>query len=285
MQIFFLFFAFFLRIWGKSCNFAVHLRNMPSPHVIGILNITPDSFADSGEKRDTLSVVEQAVRMVEQGAYGLDIGAVATHPGAAPVDEQEEWRRLSSVLPAIRQALPHTPLSVDTYRSSIAQRSIDIAGVEVINDISGGQWDVRMWDVVAENKVGYVMGHTLGTVEHPTQEGHYTDLMADIIDYFVRRLDKLHQKGVSRIIIDPGFGFSKTTEQNLYLLHRLHYLHCLNAPVMAGVSRKRMIYEPLGVAPTSTEALEGTLQAERIALEQGVQYLRVHDIKETIGLC
>ena len=124
MQIFFLFFAFFLRIWGKSCNFVAHLRKMSSPHIIGILNITPDSFADSGKKRDTLSVVKQAVRMVEQGAYGLDIGAVATHPGAALVDEQEEWRRLSSILPAIRQALPHTPLSVDTYRSKIGRAHV-----------------------------------------------------------------------------------------------------------------------------------------------------------------
>ena len=279
------FFAFFLHIWGKSCNFVVHLRKMLAPRVIGILNISPDSFADSGKKQDTLSVVKRAVQMVEQGAFGIDIGAVATHPGAPLVEEQEEWRRLSAILPAIRQALPTTPLSVDTYRASVAQRAIDIAGVEVINDISGGQWDEQMWEVVAKTKVGYVMGHTLGTVAEPTKEGHYDNLMADIIDYFVRRLDQVHQKGINKVIIDSGFGFSKTTEQNLYLLHHLRYLQCLQTPMMVGLSRKRMIYEPLGVAPTSPQALSGTLQAERIALEQGATYLRVHDIKETIELC
>lgn len=257
---------------------------MSSPYVIGILNITPDSFAQSGEKMDVSSVVDRALSMVEEGAYGLDIGAVATHPGAAPVSKEEEERRLSEVLPAIRRALPNTPLSVDTYRADIAERAIEM-GVDVINDISGGQWDERMWDVVAKARVGYVLGHTLGTVTDPTKEGQYTDLMADILDYFVRRLDNLHRKGVSKVIIDPGFGFSKTTEQNLYLLEHLQYLQWLDTPVMVGISRKRMIYEPLGVKPTSPQALEATLQAERIALQKGTKYLRVHDVKETVKLC
>ncbi len=267
------------------CNFVVRLRKMLVPRVIGILNITPDSFAHSVGEQDVCSVVRQAVSMVEQGAYGLDIGAVATHPGAAMVSEEEEWKRLKNVLPALRKALPTTPFSVDTYRAGIAQRAIDLAGVEVINDISGGQWDEQMWNVVAKAKVGYVLGHTLGTIAEPTKLGQYDDLMADMIDYFVRRLDALHRMGVSRVIIDPGFGFSKTTEQNLHLLHHLHYLQCLDTPIMVGLSRKRMIYEPMGVEPTSPQALEGTLQAERVALQQGACYLRVHDVLETIKLC
>lgn len=266
------------------CTFVVHFRIMPLSCVIGILNITPDSFAQSGEKMDVSSVVQKAVSMVEQGAYGLDIGAVATHPGAALVSAQEEWNRLSEVLPAIRRALPTTPLSVDTYRACVAERAIE-AGVEVINDISGGQWDEQLWDVVAKAKVGYVLGHTLGTVAEPTKMGNYADLMSDMIDYFVRRLDKLHRKGVSNVIIDPGFGFSKTAEQNLYLLEHLQYLHCLDTPIMVGISRKRMIYVPLGVKPTSPQALEATLQAERVALQKGATFLRVHDVLETVKLC
>lgn len=257
---------------------------MSLPCVIGILNITPDSFAQSGEMMDVSSSVQKAVSMVEQGAYGLDIGAVATHPGAALVSAEEEWNRLSEVLPAIRRALPDTPLSVDTYRAYVAEHAIE-AGVDVINDISGGQWDEHMWDVVAKAKVGYVLGHTLGTIAEPTKMGNYADLMSDIIDYFVRRLDILHRKGVSNVIIDPGFGFSKTTEQNLYLLEHLQYLHCLDTPIMVGISRKRMIYVPLGVKPTSPQALEATLQAERIALQKGATYLRVHDVLETVNLC
>ncbi len=253
--------------------------------VIGVVNLSTNSFVFEQNKPSETEPIEQAVRLVKEGAYGLDFGAVATHPGTEPVSEEEEWRRLSTVLPIARRLLPDVPFSVDTYRASIAERVIDEYGVEVINDISGGQWDERMFDVVAQKKAGYVLGHTQGTIASPTAGGVYVDLMADMMDYFVRKLDILHRKGVSQVIIDPGFGFSKTLEQNLYLLHHLRYLTYLDAPIMVGVSRKRMIYEPLGVSPASNEALLGSLEAAKVAIEQGATYLRVHDVKQTVELC
>lgn len=253
--------------------------------VIGIVNLSPNSFAFREKDRTSNQIIDDAVRMVSEGAYGLDFGAVATHPGASPVSEQEEWRRLSAVLPVARRLLPNTPFSVDTYRSSIAQRVIGECGVEVINDISGGQWDEHMFEVVAKNKVSYVLGHTQGTPAAPTSGGEYKELMSDLIDYFVHKLDRLHRLGVSRVIIDPGFGFSKSVEQNRYLLERLDYLQCLETPVMVGLSRKRMIYEPLGVEPSSQEALRGSLEAARVAIAKGATYLRVHDVKPTVELC
>lgn len=252
--------------------------------VIGIVNLSPDSFTSGGSEINETTLIDSALLRVEEGAYGLDFGAVATHPGAASVSEQEEWKRLSKVLPVVRRLLPHVPFSVDTYRSSVAERAIGEWGVEVINDISGGQWDHRMWEVVRKAKAAYVIGHTQGTPSAPTAGGEYQDLMADVIDYFVHRLDTLHRAGLSRVVIDPGFGFSKSVEQNLYLLHHLRYLKCLDAPIMVGLSRKRMIYEPLGVSPLSEEALRGSLEAARVAMEQGAQYLRVHDVKPTVEL-
>ena len=258
---------------------------MPVCKVIGIVNLSPNSFFLGQKGKSTEESVDEAVRMVQEGAYGLDFGAVATHPGAALVSEEEEWRRLSAVLPLVRRLLPNTPFSVDTYRASIAERVIGEYGVEVINDISGGQWDRRMFEVVAKTNVGYVMGHTQGTIDNPTAGGTYSDLMADLIDYFVHKLDILYRAGASKIIIDPGFGFSKNVEQNLYLLHHLRYLRCLEAPIMVGVSRKRMIYEPLHVLPSSEEALRGSIEAAKVAIAQGAMYLRVHDVKQTVELC
>ena len=253
--------------------------------VIGIVNLSPNSFFFGANGRQAEELVDEAVRMVQEGAYGLDFGAVATHPGAELVSEDEEWNRLSAVLPIARRLLPNTPFSVDTYRASIAERVIGEFGVEVINDISGGQWDKHMFEVVAKTKVAYIMGHTQGTIDNPTAGGRYNDLMADLIDYFVHKLDTLHRAGVSKLIIDPGFGFSKTLEQNVYLLHHLHYLRCLETPIMVGVSRKRMIYEPLHVLPSSEEALRGSIEAAKEALAHGAMYLRVHDVKQTVELC
>lgn len=253
--------------------------------VIGVVNLTPDSFFLGKKITSESAFIDDAVRMVQEGAYGLDFGAVATHPRAAFVSEEEEWRRLKAVLPTARRLLPNIPFSVDTYRASIAERVIGEFGVEVINDISGGQWDKRMFDIVAKTNVGYVMGHTQGTIDNPTAGGTYSDLMADLIDYFVHKLDTLHRAGASKLIIDPGFGFSKTLEQNMYMLHHLRYLNCLEAPIMVGVSRKRMIYEPLRVLPSSEEALQGSLEAAKVAIAQGVSYLRVHDVKQTVELC
>ena len=252
--------------------------------VIGILNITPDSFASNPFEEKNTDLIDDALRMVGEGAYGLDLGAVATHPRAAFVSEQEEWKRLSCVIPDLRRELPNIPLSVDTYRASIAERVIGEWGVNVINDISGGQWDARMYDVVCAAKVAYIIGHTQGSVENPTSGGTYTDFMADLIDYFVYKIDALRQAGASKVVIDPGFGFSKSIDQNLYLLSHLHYLQCLDAPIMVGVSRKRMIYEPLQVLPTSDEALQGSLRATEIAIKKGAAYLRVHDVKQTVDL-
>lgn len=241
--------------------------------VMGILNVTPDSFAchcKTCEPHDILAAYNQ---LIAEGADIVDVGACSTKPQGKIVDEQEEQRRLQIALSTIREAYPTAYLSVDTFRASIAQWVIAQYGVQIINDVSGLA-DPDMMSVVARARVPYVLTHSRNIQE-----------MSEMVAWFAFQLDKLHQAGVSDIIIDPGFGFGKTQATNYYILRHLQQLNVLGAPILVGISRKSMIYQALETTPT--DALNGTIVAHTLALLQGADILRVHDVRaarETIQI-
>jgi len=261
-----------------NCN--GKLLDLSSPVVMGILNITPDSFYDGGKHPTTENAVLQAERMIREGAAIIDIGAVSTRPDAADVDEFEEWTRLKAVLPVLRKEFPETIISVDTWRSSVAKEAV-ACGADIINDISGGQFDQEMFKTIAGLKVAYIMMHTQGTPGTMQQNPHYDDVVNDIFDFFTENLKKLRHLGVTdNIIIDPGFGFGKTVKHNYELLSKISKFKSLGFPVLVGLSRKSMINKILESKPS--EALNGTSVLNTIALLNGADILRVHDVKEAV---
>lgn len=201
-------------------------------------------------------------------------------PDATDIPLEEEWQRLDRALSVIRGLYPDAILSVDTFRAEIARRSVERHGVQIINDISGGELDKTMFETVASLHVPYILMHMRGTPQTMQQQTHYDNLMAEITGYFARRVDRLHQLGVSDIILDPGFGFSKTLDDNYLLMHRLHELQPLGLPILTGISRKSMIYKLLGSSPE--ESLTGTTVLNTIALMGGTHILRVHDVREAV---
>lgn len=255
------------------------------PAVMAIINITPDSFYDSSCVSTEPQILSCAARALEQGAAILDIGGYSSRPDAADVPEEEEWHRLQKALACIRREFPQVVLSVDTFRSSVARRAVEEYGVQIINDISGGELDKDMFRTVAEVRAAYVLMHMRGTPKTMQSLVHYDNLLSEVVHYFEQRINKLHALGVSDIILDPGFGFAKTVEQNYELLRKMSSLRLFELPLLAGLSRKSMIYKPLGCTPA--EALNGTTALNMLALEQGAAFLRVHDVKpamETIRL-
>ncbi|MBN1340223.1 MAG: dihydropteroate synthase [Bacteroidales bacterium] len=249
-----------------------------NPAVMGILNITPDSFYDGAwflKKEDGL---RQCEKMLNDGADIIDIGAVSTRPGAKEVSPDDELSRLESVVRLLRKTFPEIILSVDTYRASVAEFAIS-EGVDIINDISGGTLDERMFEVVAAHQVGYVLMHISGHPETMQVNPCYSDVVEEVRHYFFQRLNLLHSAGKSEnIILDPGFGFGKTLEHNYRLLAHISEFQKPGFPVMAGLSRKSMINGVLGTRPET--ALQGTVSLNTIALLNGVDILRVHDVKE-----
>ncbi len=253
--------------------------DLSTPIVMGILNLTPDSFYDGGRYTDEKSVVLQAEKMLSEGASILDIGGYSSRPGAAHIPEEVEASRVVTGIKAIHRAFPEANISIDTFRSNVARQAIE-HGAAMINDISAGTLDRKMPATVAQLKVPYVMMHLHGTPQDMTAAHHiqYENLMEDIIDYFVEKVFQLNQMGIKDIIIDPGFGFAKTTEQNYVILKNLKYFQVLKLPILVGLSRKSMIYKVLG---TSAEAaLNGTSVLNTLALTKGAGILRVHDVKE-----
>ena len=260
-----------------SLNLKGRLVTIDRPWVMGIINITPDSFYCGSRVNDEQSLIERVRQMLADGADVLDVGACSTRPGSESVDAQGEMDRLEWALKVIRREAPDTIISVDTYRAAVARRCVEEWGVDIINDISGGTIDEAMFAMVADLRVPYVLMHMRGTPETMSQLTDYDDVTADVLEWMARRIDALRQMGVADIIADPGFGFAKTLEQNYELLSRLEAFHALNAPLLVGVSRKRMIYMPLGC--TADEALIGTTVVNTLALQQGAHILRVHDVK------
>lgn len=266
-----------------AVNINGRLLSLAEPVVMGIINVTPDSFAVRCGADDEQAVTEAAVRAVEDGAAILDVGAYSSRPGAAEVSAEEEWRRLSLALGAIRSRYADIPISVDTFRADIARRCVEEYGVGIINDISGGELDEQMFTAVAESGAAYVLMHMRGTPETMSTLTHYDeDIVSELFRYYAQRIDRLHELGVRDIILDPGFGFAKTTEQNFELLRRLGELRELGLPILAGLSRKSMIYKTLSVAPDSAAALNGTTALHMMALSAGAKILRVHDVREAV---
>ena len=253
-----------LRTILYTLNVGGQLLSLERPLVMGILNATTESFYEASQMHTADAVAERALTMLREGASIIDVGGCSTKPGLAPVSEEEEMRRLGMALAAIRTVAPEAILSVDTFRASIAERCVREFGVQIINDVSGGEADERMFATVADLQVPYVL---------TCNKGRWTELMYDLAE----RIGRLHLMGVNDVIVDPGFGFGKTLDDNYRLMAHLEELHLLECPLLVGVSRKSMIYKHLDINPT--EALNGTTALHTIALTKGAHILRVHDVK------
>ena len=267
-------------LYGKTTvNVKGRLLDLSSPSVMAILNNTPDSFYAQSRS----NTVDDALRKVEgflkDGADFIDIGAYSSRPGAAEVSPDEELRRLLPLIEAITKKLPEAILSIDTFRSAMAKEAIH-AGAHIINDISAGSMDEAMFDTIAELQVPYIIMHMKGTPQTMQQQAHYQDIGIEVVSYFADKVSKLKKLGVKDIIIDPGFGFAKTLEQNYELFRQMSNLQVIGLPVLVGISRKSMIYKLLGIGPD--EALNGTTVLHTLALQRGASILRVHDVKEAV---
>ena len=257
-----------------SINTHNQLLDLSSPRVMAIVNITPDSFYTSWGD-DSLEVLLSKVQiLLDQGADILDLGACSTRPGSQPISAEEEWARLEPALIAIRSHFPHAIVSVDTFRSEIAEKAIQL-GAHMINDVYGGIADDRMWEIIAQHKVPYILTYFEDLTALQTADG-YDYTMSKMLDFFQSKLDTLHRMGVADVILDPGFGFGKNEQHNYTILREMTILNSIGAPVLVGMSRKSMFYKPLGLTPT--EVLPATIAANTIAIEHGAHILRVHDV-------
>jgi len=259
-----------------SLNLKGRLVTIDRPWVMGIVNVTPDSFYSGSRVADEQSLVQRVRQMLAEGADVIDVGACSTRPGGEQVDAQGEMERLGWALGIIRREQPDVVLSVDTYRADVARSCVEQWGADIINDISGGTIDDTMFSTVATLGVPYVLMHMRGTPETMAEMTDYENVTGDVLEWMAHRVDDLRQRGVADVIVDPGFGFAKTVEQNYELLAGLEAFHALEAPLLVGVSRKRMIYMPLGCG--ADEALNGTTVLNSVALLQGAHFLRVHDV-------
>lgn len=260
-----------------TLNCKGRILTLDSPLVMGILNMTPDSFYQRSRNAGKDELLRNASKMIEDGADILDIGGQSTRPGAKAITVDEELHRVVSAISVLKAEFPDAVISVDTYRSKVAKEAVD-AGASIVNDISAGSLDEKMIETVAALKVPYVLMHMRGTPETMQQLTQYDNLVREVIDYFIAKLEMLKKAGIGDIIIDPGFGFAKTAEQNFQLLKNLQQLSILGHPILAGISRKATIYKTLGI--TADEALNGTTVLNTVALLNGASILRVHDVKE-----
>ncbi len=254
------------------------LHTFLSPKVMGIINTTPDSFFSLSRTSESTSITERVERMIEVGVDYFDVGGYSSRPGASDISADEEYSRLAPALDIIRKLSPETPVSIDTFRASVARKCIEEWGVEIINDIAGGTLDPEMWETVAEHKVAYILMHLRGTPATMQQFTDYKDVVAEVLSDLAFKIASLRQLGVADIIVDPGFGFAKTVDQNFRLLSSLRVFRETECPVLAGLSRKSMIWKTLGSSPE--EALNGTTALNMAALMNGADILRVHDVAE-----
>ena len=261
----------------KTINCKGNLIDLSTPKVMGVINLTPDSFYDGGKLTSEKEILLQANKMLQEGATFLDLGAYSSRPGAQFVSEKEEIHRLLPVIKILLNEFPETLLSIDTFRSNVANESI-YAGASLINDISAGTLDDHMFKIIAQHQVPYVMMHMRGTPETMMQNTDYTDLTKEVIYYFSERIAKARSFGINDLIVDPGFGFSKTLDQNYDLFNDLELFRYLNAPLLIGISRKSMIQKK--IKTTAADSLNGTTALHAIAIQKGVSILRVHDVKE-----
>jgi dihydropteroate synthase len=263
----------------QTINAGGKLIDLSRPKVMGIINLTPDSFYAGSRKPAVADALQQAEKMLGEGATFLDLGAYSSRPGAADISVQEETDRLLPVVEAIVANFKEAVLSIDTFRAGVAESAIK-AGAHIINDISGGQLDDDMFATVARLQVPYILMHMKGTPQTMVQQAQYHDVFLEVLDYLARRYEKLRGMGVHDVIIDPGFGFAKTHEQGYELMSKMQGFDLLQLPVLVGVSRKRMVYATTG--GTAADALNGTTALNTIALTKGANILRVHDVKEAM---
>jgi len=262
-----------------TINCKGELIDLSTPKVMGILNITPDSFYDGGLYKNENEILKQAETMLNEGATFIDIGGYSSRPGADHVSEEIELSRVVPTIELLSKQFPDAILSIDTFRSKIAKKAVE-AGAAIVNDISAGQIDTNMLATVGQLGVPYIMMHMKGTPQNMQQHIEYDDLVKDLNFYFSERIAKARTHHINDVIIDPGFGFSKTLEQNYALINKLELLKLSGLPILVGVSRKSMIYKLLNTTPE--KALNGTTSLHTIALLKGASILRVHDVKEAV---
>ena len=264
----------------KTLNLKGNLVSLATPLIMGILNVTPDSFFADSRKQDEAAIDARIQQILSEGGDLIDLGGYSSRPDATEVTPAEEMRRLEVALSLLQRHYPQVPVSVDTFRADIARRCAEEYGVAMINDISGGELDAQMFSTVADLHIPYIMMHMRGTPQTMQQHCDYTDLMEEIMRYFARKVEQLRLLGVNDIILDPGFGFSKTLAQNYELMAHLDEFKAFDLPLLVGVSRKSMIYKLLGGTPA--DSLNGTTVLHTYALLHGANILRVHDVKAAV---
>lgn len=262
-----------------TINCKGELIDLSIPKVMGILNVTPNSFFDGGKYKNEDEIISQVDKMLSEGATFIDIGAYSSKPSAEFVTEQEEIDRIVPAIELILKHFPKTLLSIDTFRAEVAKASIE-SGAAIINDIAAGELDEKMFEVIAYYNVPYIMMHMRGNPQTMQSLTQYDDITKEMLFYFSEKVKKARSLGINDLILDPGFGFAKTTDQNYEVMQKMELFNVLDLPVLAGISRKSMIYKILGNTPQ--EALNGTTFLNTIALTKGAKILRVHDVKEAM---
>ncbi|HAH23711.1 MAG TPA: dihydropteroate synthase [Prolixibacteraceae bacterium] len=264
----------------NSINLEGRLIDLSKPVVMGILNVTPDSFYDGGKYETEKLILRRAEEILEQGATIIDIGAISTRPGTEEISAKEEIDRLLPAVRAVKKAFPEAFVSIDTFRSWVALKVIEECGPCIVNDVSGGSFDPQMFDMIGKLSVPYILMHLLGTPLQMEKKPVYEDVIRDISMYFTDKVKKLTAAGVKDVILDPGFGFGKTSSHNYELLNRLDSFKVFQLPLLVGVSRKSMIHKLLDISPE--DALNGTTVVNTLALIGGADILRVHDVRQAV---
>lgn len=264
---------------SATINVRGRLVSLDEPQVMGILNVTPDSFFATSRCRSEEEIRQRVCMMRREGATMVDIGAYSSRPGAEEVSVEEELRRLLPAVGIVREEWPDAIISVDTFRAEVARQAVE-AGADIINDISGGEMDKDMFRTVAELHVPYILMHMQGTPQDMQKAPHYDNLMCEVFRSLGERVEELHEAGVADVIVDPGFGFGKTMAQNYEMMARLGEFRLLGCPILVGISRKSMVYRLLDTTPE--ESLNGTTALNTIALMNGASILRVHDVREAV---
>ena len=262
-----------------TINCKGQLIDLSKPKVMGVLNVTPNSFFDGGKYKNDKEILSQVGKMLNEGATFIDLGAYSSKPSAEFVSEEEELRRIVPIVTLILEHFPETLISIDTFRSEVAKACIE-NGATIINDISAGNLDDKMLKTIAKYNVPYIMMHMRGTPQTMQTMTHYDNIVKEMLFYFSERIAKARSLGINDLIIDPGFGFAKTLEQNYEVLQKMELFQMLELPLLAGFSRKSMIYKTLH--STAVEALNGTTVLNTFALSKGAKILRVHDVKEAV---
>ena len=257
-----------------KCN--GRLIDLSTPKIMGILNLTPDSFFDGGSFSKQKDAIKHVEKMLQEGAHFIDVGGASSKPGAAEVSTDEELKRVIPVIEKLKQEFPEALLSIDTFRSEVAQQAVE-AGAHMVNDIAAGNLDSKMMEVVGKLGVPYIAMHMQGTPQNMQKNPQYDDVLVDVRTFFAEKITQAHQLGIHDIVLDPGFGFGKHAAHNFTLLNHLDSLLIDGTPLLVGISRKSMIYKTLGI--TANEALNGTTALNSIAVHKGAHILRVHDVK------